>query len=184
MTESDRYLNALLEGNQRITSEIYTKFYRKVSTFITTNKGKEEDVEDVFHDALMYLIITHKKKALKINSFEGYFFTICKNIWKTSLKNKNKRVIDNSLLPLEDKDVDLSLFIIQQERQDLYRDAFHKLSANCKEILGNYFNGMNYEELLEEFSYASINTIRQRVFKCKAKVISLIKKDSRYNKLK
>ncbi|WP_435262908.1 RNA polymerase sigma factor [Tenacibaculum sp. nBUS_03] len=184
MTESERYLNALLKGDERITAEIYSKFYRKVSSFILANKGKQEDVEDVFHDALMYLIIAHKKQPLKINSFEGYFFTICKNIWKTSLKNKNKQVINNNVLPLEDKDVDLSLLIIQQQRRDLYREAFHKLSANCKEILGNYFNGMGYQELLEEFSYSTINTIRQRVFKCKTKLISLIKKDHRYNKLK
>lgn len=184
MTESDKYLNALLNGNEKITSEIYSKFFYKVSAFVLNNKGKEEDVEDVFHDALMYLIVTHKKKALKINSFEAYFFTICKNIWKTSLKNKKNQVINEDILPLDEKEDNLSLFIAQQERRDLYRDAFHQLSSNCKDILSNYFNGMSYDELLEEFAYGTINTIRQRVFKCKAKLVSLIKKDKRYHKLK
>lgn len=184
MTESDKYLDALLNGNEKVTLEIYSKYYRKVSAFILTNKGKEEDVEDVFHDALMYLIVTHKKKRLQVNSFEAYFFTICKNIWKTSLKSKNKQVINEHIIPLDEKEDNLSSFIVEQERRDLYRDAFHKLSSNCKEILGNYFNGMNYEELLDELSYGSINTVRQRVFKCKTKLISLIKKDSRYTKLK
>ncbi len=184
MTESEKYLNALIQGDEKTTSEIYNKFYNKVSSFVLSNKGKQEDVEDVFHDALVYLIIAHKKKPLKINSFEAYFFTVCKNIWKTSLKNRKKQVINNTTPTLENKESDLVLFIIQEERRDLYRNAFQKMSSNCKEILGNYFNGMNYQELLEEYSYASINTVRQRVFKCKAKLIALIKKDNRYNNLK
>lgn len=184
MTESEKYLNALIKGDQKTTSEIYTKFYNKVSSFVLNNKGKQEDVEDVFHDALLYLIVAHKKKPLKIDSFEAYFFTICKNIWRTSLKNKKKQVMNTTFLPLEYKELTLISYIIQQDRADLYRDGFQKLSSNCKEILGNYFNGMNYQELLEEYSYSSINTVRQRVFKCKAKLISLIKKDNRYNTLK
>ncbi len=184
MTESDRYLSALLNGNEKVTSEIYTKFYPKICSFILRNKGKEEDVEDVFHDALMYLIVTHKKKQLSINSFEAYFFTICKNIWKTSLKNRKSQVMNERILTLDIKEDNLSSFIVEQQRRELYTDAFQELSDNCREILSNYFNGMSYEELVKELSYASINTVRQRVFKCKAKLISIIKKDRRYNSLK
>ena len=48
-------------------------------------------------------------------------------------------------------------------------------SDNCKEILSSYFNGLSYEEILKEYAYASINTVRQRVFKCRTKLINLIK---------
>ncbi|CAM1371212.1 RNA polymerase sigma factor [Tenacibaculum xiamenense] len=184
MTESNRYLSALLNGNEEVTAEIYSKFYPKISSFILRNKGKEEDVEDVFHDALMYLIITHKKKQLCINSFEAYFFTICKNIWKTSLKNRKNKVMNEQVLTLDIKEDNLSSFIVEQQRRELYTDAFQKLSDNCREILSNYFNGMSYEEIVKDLSYSSVNTVRQRVFKCKSKLISIIKKDRRYNSLK
>ena len=182
MTESEIYLTALIKGDNKIISEIYLKFYPKIKTFIFNNKGRESDAQDVFHDALMYLIIKHKEKPLIINSFEGYLFTICKNIWRSTLKNK--RVINNDVISLIEKESDLSLKILEQERHEFYLDIFQLLSSNCKEILGNYFNGMSYQEIVTELSYNSINTVRQRVFKCKSKLISLIKKDDRYNTLK
>ncbi len=183
MTESNRYITAIAKGDEKVISEIYKKFYIKIRGYVLANKGKAEDAEDVFHDALMYLIVANKRTPLKITSFEGYFYTICKNIWRTSLKNKNKRVINEQFVPLEDKETNVSLFILEQERRDLYTNSFHKLSDNCKEILSNYFNGMSYDELLSELNYSSINTVRQRVFKCKTKLISLIKNDDRYKKL-
>ena len=90
MLESEIYLKALLEGNNEIISEIYNKFYPKVASYILRNNGDVEEVKDVFQDALMYLIVTHRNKPIQINSFEAYFFTVCKNIWKTLIKKKIK----------------------------------------------------------------------------------------------
>ena len=41
-----------------------------------------------------------------------------------------------------------------------------------------------YEEIVEAFGYASSTVARQRVFKCKAKLVQLIKFDKRYKNLK
>ena len=95
-----------------------------------------------------------------------------------------KQVIKEQDPILVDKETDLSLFTLEQHLLEFYQEKFQLLSDNCKEILGNYFNGMSYEELLEDLSYASINTVRQRVFKCKSKIIQLIKSDSRYKKFR
>lgn len=184
MLESEIYLKALIDGDNKTISDIYTKFYPKVASYILKNNGNEDEVKDAFQDALIYLIVTYRSKPLKINSFEGYFFTICKNIWKTSIKNKNKRVIEEDTIPLVDEDVKLSIKILEQQRLEFYQEMFQLLSHNCKEILGNYFNGMSYQELLEDLAYSTINTVRQRVFKCKAKLGKLIKNDSRYSTFK
>ena len=78
----------------------------------------------------------------------------------------------------------MSYFILEQRRLDFYQEKFQLLSDNCKEILSSYFNGVGYEEILEELKYGSVNTVRQRVFKCKARIIKLIKNDPRFHKLK
>ena len=106
---------------------------------------------------------------------------VCRNIWKRKLKTK---VINSKLDTLENKATDLSLYILEQECFDFYIEKFQLLSSNCKEILGNYFNGWSYEELVEGLNYANINTVRQRVFKCRTKLIELIKSDKRYQKLR
>ena len=99
-------------------------------------------------------------------------------------KNKKKGVINIDTIHYVDKETDLGLFYLEQKRLEFYQEKFQLLSPNCKEILGSYFNGMSYEEILQELEYTSVNTVRQRVFKCKAKIIQLIKEDRRYRKLK
>ena len=184
MHTTNTFLEGLVSGDRKIISDIYIRFYPKVKTFILQNKGSEDDVQDVFQDALMYLITTFKENPKEIHSFEAYLFTICKNIWRRSLKKEKKQVIKEQDPILVDKETDLSLFTLEQHLLEFYQEKFQLLSDNCKEILGNYFNGMSYEELLEDLSYASINTVRQRVFKCKSKIIQLIKSDSRYKKFR
>lgn len=183
MEAAEKYMNGLLNNDRFVIASIYDAFFPKIKSFILNNKGGEEDVQDVFHDALMYLIVKHKEKPLQIRSFEAYFFTICKNIWRRTLKNKKTRVMNDNTLHYIDEDADFGLFVLEQDRLEMYQEKFQLLSSNCKEILSSYFNGMSYEDILNELAYTSINTVRQRVFKCKAKIIQLIKEDRRYRKL-
>jgi len=181
MKDSERFINALITGNEKITKEIYTKLFPKIKSYVLKNRGDAQDASDVFHDGLMYIIVTQKEKRSPIQSFEAYLFVVCKNIWKRTLKNK---VIKTDPLTLEDKEEALSTFIIEQELFDFYIKKFDLLSDNCKEILGSYFNGLSYEEIVKEHAYASVNTVRQRVFKCRTKLIKLIKEDKLFQKLK
>lgn len=183
MQESARYLQALIEGNNKVILEIYNRFHLKIQAFILRNNGKQEDAQDVFHDALMYLIVKHKESPLQISSFEGYLFTICKNIWRSRLKNKKEWVMKDGVLPLVNIEDRLATFTVEQKHLEFYQEKFQLLSDNCKEILSNYFNGMSYEEIMTDLSYNSINVVRQRVFKCRAKIVQLIKADFRYKKL-
>lgn len=181
---ASQYLNGLISGDRKVVNTIYEQFYPKVRTFILQNKGKEDDVQDVFQDALMYLITKQKEKPLALQSFEAYLFTICKNVWRRTLKKEKSKVTNDDTITLVDKETDLSLFFMEQERLDFYLEKFRLLSQNCKDILSSYFNGMSYEEMVQELSYATINTVRQRVFKCKAKMIQLMKSDKRYTNLR
>ena len=97
-----------------------------------------------------------------------------------SLKNK---VIKSDVLTLRDNEFDLSSFVLEQQCFEFYLAKFNLLSINCKDILTSYFNGYDYEEIVQEFSYASVNTVRQRVFKCRSKLIELIKGDKEFQKI-
>lgn len=184
MKHNKKYLEALVNNDSNGTLEIYTKFYPKIASFVLNNKGGTEDAQDVFQDALIYLIYVYKEKSIEIHSFEAYLFTICKNIWRRRLKNKKEWVMKDGIYPLVDKSTNMSLFILEQQRQELYNENFTRLSENCKSVLSLYFNTMNYEDLLQTFSYNSIDVARQRVFKCRKKLTQLIKKDKRYHTLK
>lgn len=180
MENTERYIQALIQGEDQIIQEIYKKIYPKVLSFILFNKGNEDDALDVFHDALMYIIVTQKEKRSLILSFEAYLFVICKNIWKKNLKNK---VIQTDVLTLEEKETNLSAFILEQQCFEFYIAKFSLLSENCKDILSSYFNGLSYEEITLANAYATVNTVRQRVFKCRSKLMELIKNDKEFQKI-
>lgn len=181
MENSDRYIIALLNGDDIIIKEIYSKIYPKVNSFIHSNKGNDSDALDVFHDALMYIITTQKEKRTNIQSFEAYLFVVCKNLWKKTLKNKVIKIDEPTLTV---NDTNLNEFVLEQKCFDFYLEKFDLLSPNCKELLTSYFNGDSYETILEEHSYATVNTVRQRIFKCRTKLIELIKTDKQFDILK
>jgi hypothetical protein len=47
-----------------------------------------------------------------------------------------------------------------------------------------FFAKIPYSHIAKEHGYSSETVVRQRVFKCKNKLIELIKKDPRYKSLK
>lgn len=181
MNKNPKFINALINNDIAITSEIYERFYPKVASFVLKNNGNTDDAKDVFQEALIYILYSVKEKSLKIDSFEAYLFTICKNIWRRTLKNKKEWVMNEKHLLLIDETTDRSKLILDLQKHELYNDNYAKLSENCKAVLSLYFNTFNYDDLLKEFSYSTIDAARQRVYKCKKKLLEKIKTDKRYN---
>lgn len=183
MTEatSNRYLQALIHQNNDIILEIYERFYPKTLRFVLQNRGNEDQAKDVFQESLLYLMTLNRQKKLQINNFEAYLFTIGKNMWRRELEKQKKWVMNDGVVTLIDKDTDAAMFMLEQEQLELYTEKFSLLSDNCKEILSLFFNDVPYEQIIKELSYATINTARQRIFKCRNKLIKLIKSDPRFN---
>lgn len=177
MTESEKYIHALKTGDEKVTLEIYERYHKKIRHYILKNGGNTSEVDDVFHDALLYLIVLFKNKPVRIVSFEGYFFTVCKNIWKKSKKTSKKEVINELPDTLVHTQEALNNALLEHQRKELYIKAFQQLSDNCRNLLGCYFSGSSYEQLLVEFNYSTVNTVRQRIFKCKTKLMEILKKN-------
>lgn len=177
---TDICIQGLTKGDEKIIAQIYSKFFPKILGYISKNKGTMEEAKDIFQESLLIIIVGIKENRIKIQNFEAYLFTTCKNLWRKYAENKKKRVINLDAIHLKDKDSDFAKFFIEQERMQLYREKFNLLSDNCKEILSLFFNNVSYENITKELSYATINTVRQRVFKCKNKLITLIKTDKKF----
>lgn len=180
-TTSNRYLQALINQNNDIIIEIYERFYPETSRFVLQNRGNEDQAKDIFQESLLYLITLAQQKKLQINNFEAYLFTISKNMWRRELEKQKKWVMNDKMVTLIDKDTDAAMFMIEQKQLELYTEKFGLISDNCKEILSLFFNDVPYEQIIKELSYATINTARQRIFKCRNKLMKLIKSDPRFN---
>ncbi len=182
--KNETYLEGLLSGNKVVIDQIYKKNFPQVIAFIKKNQGTYEDAEEVFQNALFQLIVRLKVRKFEITStFDGYLFTVCKNLWRKELNIRKKKVRNDEVVELVSEAAKHSLFILEQERWELFEEKIAQLSENCMQLLKDYFNKVPYGIIVEKFKYASENVAFQRVFKCKKRLAELIKKDSRYHKL-
>ncbi len=183
MDKHTDYTNAFLNGDSTVLQDLYSKCYPEIERYIVKHQGGKPEAEDIFQNALVLLYVKLKKEKLQIQSFEKYLFTICKNMWRRKAKLK-KRVTNTDVIPLIDESNELASFYQEQKQWDLFQEKFKELSDPCKKILEMIFKKETYEEIVTYFGYASHTVARQRVFKCKSRLIQLIKKDKRYQQLK
>ena len=186
MKHSDYFIQGILKSDEKIVSEIYEHYFPKVLAFVYQNQGHREDAEDIFQKVLLQISvrIKHRELTFLTSTFEAYLFTACKNLWRRELNKRKKRVTNSSPVELVSEEVDMARALFEQERFDFFKEKLSELSGNCKIILDLFLKKVSYEEMVRILSYTSETVVRQRVFKCKAKLIRLIKADKRYRSLK
>ncbi|WP_438710485.1 RNA polymerase sigma factor [Aquimarina muelleri] len=186
MQKSNYFIKGILESDEKVVTEIYNLFFHKVLSFVYKNNGQREDAEDIFQKALLQISARIKLRKLEVinNSFEAYLFTACKNLWRRELNKKQKRVTNHDVKELVNEELDMTYVLLEQERWELFRDKLEQLSGNCKHVLNLFLKKTSYDQIVKQLGYASETVARQRVFKCKAKLIEMIKADKRFRNLK
>lgn len=184
MNKAKKYLNALIEGDSGLILIIYEKCFPFVRKFVLQNSGKTEDAQDIFQKALLQITVRYQKEQFEIkNTFEAYLYTVCKNLWRRELNKSKRRVTNKGIVELVTEEKDHAMAIVEQKRQELFTEKLQEISENCKNILTLFFAKIPYNQIAKEYGYRSETVVRQRVFKCKKKLIELIKKDPRYQLL-
>lgn len=182
MQNEKSFIQKFLEGDSIILEEVYTKSFSYVKHYVMSRDGTMKDAEDVFHNALVILYVKLKEDKLNIQKFENYLFTVCKNLWRR--ENKKKRVTNNHVIPLISEELDMATFYLEQKQWELYNEKFKKISKQCQTLLKMIFEKKTYDEIVKKYDYNSHSVARQRIFKCKSRLIKLIKQDIRYLRMK
>ncbi|MDH7445035.1 RNA polymerase sigma factor [Aquimarina sp. 2201CG14-23] len=185
MPDNKYFIQGILDSDERVVATIYRSFFPKVLNFVLQNKGQQTDAEDVFQKALMQISARIKLKKLEAihSTFEGYLFTACKNLWRRELNKRKNRVTNDKVTELVSDESDMAYALLEQERWELFKEKLDQLSDNCKQILALFLKKVSYADMVKQLSYASETVARQRVFKCKAKLIEHIKTDNRFKNL-
>ena len=185
LKDNTQYLTSLVNGDSKLLDLLYKRVFPKVISFIRKNKGQLQDAEDIFQKALLQIALRYKREAFAINSsFEAYLFTACKNLWRRELNKSKLRVTNEKVIERAHIETEIALGIIEQKRWELFTEKIEQLSVNCQQILSLFFKKTPYNQIAKQMNYNSELVVRQRVFKCKAKLTSLIKNDSRFKALK
>ncbi|MEX2568723.1 MAG: sigma-70 family RNA polymerase sigma factor [Cyclobacteriaceae bacterium] len=190
MPHSDqKYIDALLNNNQKLIDELYSKYSGKIKWMVLKNNGSEDDAADIFQEALMNLF--HKAKTEKFQltcPLDAFLHLICKKKWLNVLSKRkvNARVTiteeDRSILG-EDSFLLAEESLMEEERMGLLKEKIKELGAACRELLQLSWSGKSMEEVaaLLDFSYGYA---RKKKSECMAKLIMLVKKSDKYRTLK
>lgn len=182
MQQNEDFIKGFLEGDPKILQQLYTESFQYLERYILSRGGSKKDAEDVFHNALVILYVKIKENKINVQKFNNYLFTVCKNLWKREMSKK--RVTNIDVIPLVSEELDKAAFYLEQNQWELYKEKFENLTSQCKEILRMVFEKKSYDEIVKKYSYNSSLVARQRVFKCKSRLIKMIKQDTRYSRLK
>ncbi len=179
----------IIEGIIADDDAVIEKFYRDhlphVRNYILQNSGSEDDVGDVFHDALMVIYQKIGDNSLEItSSLKTYFFAICRNMWLSRLRVNKRYVMDDTVLTnIEGEDVSIQETIENSEKEHIYRKYFLTLSDACQKVLSMVFLDKTMREIAAETGYSE-GYARKKKYECKQALMERIEKDPMYKELK
>ena len=176
---------SLITGDSKGIQRIYDLVFPNVLRFIVRNNGNKEDAKDIFQKALIQLITRFKLKDIHLDiAIEAYLFTVCKNLWRQELNSKKRVTKEQNSIYINEKINEPLEEDLTDKKWKLYRKKFDELSENCKTVLTLLYKKMSYKEMLDILPYTSEVVVRQRVFKCRKKLSTLIRADIQFKKIK
>jgi len=162
----------------------YRDNIRYVSRYILDNCGTIEDVEDIFHDAMVVLYQKIKSGTLEISvPLTTYFYGICKNTWRTRLRKKHRFVTSEDPFNNKEAVMDSITHTIENEEQEqLYQKHFQRLSRDNKSLMQLYFEGKSCKEISTITGYSE-GYARKKKFEAKKQLLGMIERDPAYREL-
>ncbi|MEM7039198.1 MAG: sigma-70 family RNA polymerase sigma factor [Bacteroidota bacterium] len=183
--ETPDYLAALRTHDREKLNALYGQFFPDIRQFILRNSGSEAEAYDVFQEGLIVLYRKARDPEFTIRqSFDGYLFTICKQIWFNELRKKGRQKVILEDAPLIVAGSGIEETINERARDKLYRQKFRELGENCRKVLQMFFKGMRMEKIAEAMGFGSVSYAKKRKFQCKQKLFAMIQADPVYAELK
>jgi len=179
-------ITAIKEGkDDKVLNELYQGILPKVTSYIRNNSGSEEEAFDIFQDAVLcfFKLVINNKFDEKYD-VSGFIFTVSRNCWINRVKKLNRHIsVDTN----ESKELEEHGFlesIYDQERRDLVKMLFSQLELKCKEILTyTVYQNMTMEDICSRMGFASENAAKTTNYRCKKKLMNLVKSSSLYSEL-
>ena len=179
MDYSDKEILVFIQRGEddKALSFLYKKILPKIRQYVKTNNGDDDEAYDIFQDGIM--IFYKQVKESKFNEeyeIGGFIYTVCRNLWINRVKRKNRNVsIDHVADPGRTEDNALN-DLISEEREAYVMKMLSDLGERCKELLlYSIFYKFSMKEICEKMGFSTENAAKTRNYKCKQKLVGLVK---------
>lgn len=173
--------------DKTIIDSLYKQLFPQICGWVTLNSGTREDAEDVFHDALLSVLIKQESDDLKLAChFYTYFTSICRHKWFQILYQKRK-ALKEGLLEIYDYSEDTQN---QSEIEELENKKYRILITALKEldhfsqtVIEACLNGKTNEEIASEFGFKNVQAVADKKKNCKKRLIQILHKYVEYKEI-
>ncbi|MDG1477450.1 MAG: sigma-70 family RNA polymerase sigma factor [Vicingaceae bacterium] len=171
---------------ERVLSYLYDTAQYKIRKWILKNNGSEEEAQDIFQDAVLsFYNYVLENRFDEGKSVQGFLFAIGKNAWVNRAKQKNRLITGEKEMEKMDSVPDDVALISQSMDDDNTKKIealLDKLGERCKQMLTySIFYDMRMDEIAETMGFANANAAKTKNYKCKQRLIGIIKENPNYN---
>jgi RNA polymerase sigma factor (sigma-70 family) len=157
-------IEKLKENNEQAFKLLY-KYYPIIRSYLLRFGATQQEIEDVYHEALFILINKLKDPQFELTSTVNTFlFGICKHKYITINREKKK----SSEIELNSDDNKLLEEAIQEDKKyEVAQKAFHQLEESCKKLLkAFYVEGKRMKQIANEFGFSSDKVAKTQKYRC------------------
>lgn len=174
-------ISELKQGSRDMLKKVYLANRNEFFKFANRFRMKEEDVEDVYQDAIIVLFENAQKGKLDaLNcSITTYLFSIGKYMIYDLNRKKVKMVNTKDDYVLDSNDHQLIRSFREEQHPDAYQEKllrnFQLLGEKCKEILELfYYRGLTIDEIVLAQGYGNKNVVKSQKSRCLKSLKELI----------
>ena len=168
-TYSEKALINTLKNEDNASFEALYKFYfPSISSFVKQNKGKTEDAEDIFQEAIIILLQKIRQPGFILTStLKTYLFAISKNIWLNRLRdNKLISVDDYEKYQIHNESFTIEI-IPEKTKEEKVTTWLNKITENCQRILkAIFFYNEPMESLIRKMGWKNKHVAANQQYKC------------------
>ena len=163
--------------DDKVLNWLYDNYFQSVRNHVLNNSGSDDDVSDVFQDAIIVLYNQITEDKLRLTSdLKGYFFGIARNVWNSQLRKKQKTIELEFDLPDEEETEDQSDPTLER----IISRVFQLLKPDQQMVLNLFSDGLSYEEIAAKLNLKNEVYARRKKYLCKEALLELVKEDPEY----
>ena len=163
--------------DDKVLNWLYDNYFQSVRNHVLNNSGSDDDVSDVFQDAIIVLYNQITEDKLRLTSdLKGYFFGIARNVWNSQLRKKQKTIELEFDLPEEEETEDQSDPTLER----IISRVFQRLKPDQQMVLNLFSDGHSYEDIAMKLNLKNEVYARRKKYLCKEALLELIKEDPEY----
>ena len=154
--------------NNKAFAALY-KSFPMIKKMIMDNRGRKEDAEDIFQEALIVLCVKINETDFKLTAkLSTYLYSVCRFLWNDELKKREKQFAVSFEIGLDKKVEDSIEEIVEGEKKaKLAEKIISELGERCKELLLLFYSeSMKLKDIALKMGYSSENTAKNQKYKC------------------